>query len=194
MIHYCCQQCRDDVLLSDSMSEQEYRCPTCGTIGVVGAAPPPPPPQPAYPQQPQGPTVYQPSPTAVPPTDPQQQPPGSVPAYSQQPPPPGAPQQYPQQQPAAYAPPYPVQAARENAPGAVSSLVFGILSLFFCCLGLIFGIVAISRANNAKGLIAMNPGYYIGEGLATAGKVLGIIGVVLQSLGLLSFLAQLAAV
>lgn len=28
MIHYCCQQCRDDVLLSDSMSDQEYRCPT----------------------------------------------------------------------------------------------------------------------------------------------------------------------
>jgi hypothetical protein len=181
MIHHCCQQCGDDVMLSDSMSDQEYRCPTCGTIGVVGAAPPPPPAQPAYPQQPQGPTVYQPSHTAVPPTDTQQQSP------------PGAPQQYPQQQPAAYAPRYPVQAAPDNAPGAVSSLVFGILSLF-CCLGLIFGIVAICHANNAKGLLAMNPGYYIGEGLATAGKVLGIIGVVVQSVGLLGFLANLAAI
>lgn len=64
----------------------------------------------------------------------------------------------------------------------------------FCCLGLIFGIVAISHANNAKGLITTNPGYYMGEGLATAGRVLGIIGVVLQSLGLLSVLANLAGV
>lgn len=45
-----------------------------------------------------------------------------------------------------------------------------------------------------RGLITTNPGYYMGEGLATAGRVLGIIGVVLQSLGLLSFLANLAGV
>jgi hypothetical protein len=61
-----------------------------------------------------------------------------------------------------------------NAPGAVASLVLGILSLLIC--GIIFGIFAISKSNEAKRAIAANPAYG-GAGLATAGLVLGIIGI-----------------
>jgi len=62
-----------------------------------------------------------------------------------------------------------------NAPGAVAALVYGIVGLLFC--GVIFGPVAISKANTAKRAIASNPTYG-GGGLATAGLVLGIIDLI----------------
>jgi hypothetical protein len=62
-----------------------------------------------------------------------------------------------------------------NAPGAVASLVFGIVGLFIC--GLIFGILAIVKSREAKASIAFNPRYG-GGGMATAGFVLGIIGLI----------------
>ena len=67
------------------------------------------------------------------------------------------------------APPQP----KKNAPGAGSSIGWGILGFFFC--GLIFGIVAITEANKAKKLIRTQPELYTGEGLATAGLVIGIV-------------------
>jgi hypothetical protein len=63
-----------------------------------------------------------------------------------------------------------------NAPGAVSSLVFGIIGLFIC--GLIFGIIAITSAGKAKQAIAAEPNRYGGGGLATAGQILGIVGLI----------------
>lgn len=72
---------------------------------------------------------------------------------------------------------------KENAPGAVGSLVYGIVGLFVC--GLIFGIVAILKANNARTLIAGNPRYR-GSGLAIAGLVMGIIDLVAWSIILLA--------
>lgn len=62
-----------------------------------------------------------------------------------------------------------------NAPGAVASLVWGILGLLIC--GVIFGAVAISKSKQAKAAIASHP-QYTGGGLATAGLVLGIIDIV----------------
>ena len=64
---------------------------------------------------------------------------------------------------------------KANAPGATSSLVFGILGIFIC--GLIFGVLAIVKSQEAKGIIATDPRYG-GSGLATAGLILGIIGIV----------------
>lgn len=61
---------------------------------------------------------------------------------------------------------------KRTAPGATASLVFGILGLFIC--GIIFGILAITKSNEARRAIARNPRYK-GEGLAIAGMVLGII-------------------
>jgi hypothetical protein len=62
-----------------------------------------------------------------------------------------------------------------NAPGAVASLVCGILGFFIC--GLILGIIAITKAQEAKRAIAADP-RYTGAGMATAGMVLGIIDLV----------------
>jgi hypothetical protein len=62
-----------------------------------------------------------------------------------------------------------------NAPGAVQSMVFGIIGLLIC--GVVFGPLAIARANSAKREIAMNPTYG-GGGYATAGLVLGILDLV----------------
>lgn len=62
-----------------------------------------------------------------------------------------------------------------NAPGATSSLVWGIVGFFIC--GIILGAVAISESQKAKAAIRANPRYG-GEGMATAGLVLGIIGIV----------------
>jgi hypothetical protein len=66
------------------------------------------------------------------------------------------------------------------APGAVVSLVFGILSGAFSCLfvGLIFAIIAMASAGKAKRAVAANPGAYSGIGMAKAGLILGIIGLV----------------
>jgi hypothetical protein len=70
--------------------------------------------------------------------------------------------------------PAPVEKA--NAPGAVASLVCGIIGLIIC--GLILGAVALSMALKAKKAIKENPDMYKGGGMATAGLVLGIIDIV----------------
>jgi len=62
-----------------------------------------------------------------------------------------------------------------NAPGAVASLVCGILGFFIC--GLVLGIIAITKAQAAKRAIASDP-RYTGGGMATAGMVLGVIDLV----------------
>lgn len=62
-----------------------------------------------------------------------------------------------------------------NAPGAVQSMVFGIIGLLIC--GIVFGPLAISRASSAKREIAANP-MYGGSGFATAGMVLGVLDLV----------------
>lgn len=68
---------------------------------------------------------------------------------------------------------------KENAPGATAALVWGIIGLFFC--GPILGAVALSNAKKAEGFLATSPRYG-GEGLAKAGRVLGIIDIVLWML------------
>lgn len=62
-----------------------------------------------------------------------------------------------------------------NAPGAVASMVYGIIGLLFC--GVVFGPIAIVKANKARSAIATNPTYG-GGGYATAGLVLGIVDLV----------------
>jgi hypothetical protein len=62
-----------------------------------------------------------------------------------------------------------------TAPGATAALVCGIIGLFFC--GVILGIVAIVKGNEAKRSIASDPTYG-GGGMATAGIVLGILDLI----------------
>jgi hypothetical protein len=63
-----------------------------------------------------------------------------------------------------------------NAPGAMKSLVLGIVGLIFC--GIIMGPLAISSASKAKDAMASDPSLG-GEGLANAGKILGVVDIVL---------------
>ena len=58
-------------------------------------------------------------------------------------------------------------------------LVFGILSIV-CCL--IFGIVALVMANKDLSEMAAGRMDPTGEGMTKAGKICGIVGIVLQSL------------
>lgn len=64
---------------------------------------------------------------------------------------------------------------KTNAPGAVKSLVLGIIGLVVC--GIVLGPIAISSASKAKEAMANDPSLG-GEGLATAGKILGVLDIV----------------
>jgi hypothetical protein len=105
--------------------------------------------------------------TQVPPDQPQQ--PYDHPSqYSQQP-------QYAPQQ---YGPP-------PNAPGAVAALVCGIIGVAFGCVGIVLGPIAISQASKARQYLEAAPGQYGGDGLATAGRIMGIIATILGALQML---------
>jgi hypothetical protein len=73
---------------------------------------------------------------------------------------------------------------RQNLPNATTSLVLGILSLVTCiCYGVIglpLGIVAFVLGNKALKEFHENPENYKGSGNASAGKILGIIGTVVN--------------
>lgn len=71
---------------------------------------------------------------------------------------------------------------KQNHPEASKALVFGILSFIICAP--IFGPMAISKANTAIRAIDADPRLG-GRGMATAGKVCGIIGLCLFGLFLL---------
>ena len=75
----------------------------------------------------------------------------------------------------------PVASAPTNDK-ALISLIAGILGLTF--LPLLGSIVAVVTGNMAKKEIRVSAGAYSGEGMATAGLVLGWIGIVLWVLGI----------
>ena len=70
---------------------------------------------------------------------------------------------------------------REKAPGAVASLVLGILGIVICGLLAPF---AWQQGRKAEALARAEG--YDGEGMATAGKVLGIIGTALLVVGVVA--------
>ena len=69
-----------------------------------------------------------------------------------------------------------------NASGAVASLVLGILGLIFCPL---CAPIAWALGSGAEREIDASGGALGGRGLATAGKIIGIVGTVLLVLGIL---------
>ena len=71
---------------------------------------------------------------------------------------------------------------RMQAPGAKAALIFGILGLL--CCPVVFSVLAIVKANEAKAAIADDP-RYSGKGMATAGQVLGILGLVFFAINVL---------
>lgn len=82
-----------------------------------------------------------------------------------------------------------------NAPGAVGSLVLGILAVVTGLAGIIAGPIAIYLANQARDAMQERPGVYGGAGLASAGRILGIVGLALSAVSILfaAFMFVLAA-
>ncbi len=74
----------------------------------------------------------------------------------------------------------------QKLPNATLILVMGILSIVGCCCyglpGLICGIIAIVLAAKATKIYKSAPETYSGYGNVKAGKIMGIIGVVLSIL------------
>ncbi|PQJ72428.1 MULTISPECIES: CCC motif membrane protein [Polaribacter] len=78
---------------------------------------------------------------------------------------------------------------KQNLPNATTSLVLGILSLVTCiCYGIIglpLGIIAFILGNKATNLYKQNPEEYNSVGNATAGKITGLIGIILNTIFIL---------
>ena len=118
-------------------------------------------------------------------------PPGPPPSY----PPPGSPPSYtppggssPYGQPPVYSPASGYVASRPTDSQATLSLVFGLLSLT-CCLS-ILGPVAFFLGNSSLNRIRASGGTIGGEGLANAGRILGIIGSVILVLWVIVILVR----
>jgi len=75
-----------------------------------------------------------------------------------------------------------------NADGAVAALVLGILGIVACPLCAPF---AWSMGAKAERAVDSSGGTFDGRGMATAGKILGIVGTVLLGLAVLFLLALL---
>lgn len=67
---------------------------------------------------------------------------------------------------------------KENAPGAIGSLVCGIIGLFCCAF--VFGIIAIVWGLSARRKIEDNPQRYTGDHYALAAIILGIVGLLIH--------------
>jgi len=78
---------------------------------------------------------------------------------------------------------------KQNLPNSTVSLVLGIFSIVTClCYGIIglpLGIVAFILGNKALKVYSENPEEYKGSGNASAGKILGIVGIILNLIFLL---------
>ncbi len=107
-------------------------------------------------------------------------PPGGYPPPAYPPPPPSAPYGYGAQQYGApgYGPP-------QTSQKAVWALVLGIAS-FFCC-GIVTGIVAIVLGKQAGDEIARSGGALTGGGMAKAGMILGILGLIASVVTIILF-------
>jgi hypothetical protein len=75
---------------------------------------------------------------------------------------------------------------QQKLPNATLILVFGIISIVTCCcygiIGLIFGIIALILANKATKLYMENPEMYTDFKNVKTGKILAIIGIILNVL------------
>jgi len=92
------------------------------------------------------------------------------------------------------APAFPAQPAAD-LPKATAAMVVGIISLagaVFCVLPILAAPVAWVLGAQARGQIRRAPQQWGGEGKATAGMVLGIVGTVLLVLGLVVLVIVIA--
>lgn len=75
---------------------------------------------------------------------------------------------------------------KRTLPNSVAILVLGIVSIVTCCcygiIGLTCGIVALVLAKSATDLYKKNPEEYTGYSNVKAGRIMAIIGIILNSL------------
>lgn len=81
-----------------------------------------------------------------------------------------------------------IEAATIPCKEAGEALMYSIVGLF--CFGIILEPVAISKALKAKKMIAANP-RLTGSGKATAGLIIGIVGLILWVLGMIARFSNL---
>lgn len=115
-------------------------------------------------------------------------------------PPPGAPQQGEARWGAPAPPPVPgpapaqpsfypdKPAGSESYGSATTALVCGIIGILVCPL--VLSIIAIVKGNNARKVIDRSGGRYNNRGSATAGIVLGWVGIALFAIGVIYALTQ----
>ena len=87
--------------------------------------------------------------------------------------------------------------SKTSAPGAVSSLVCGIISVVVCWVpiaGLVLGIIGILHHSKAKKNIQANPQSFEGGGMAIGGLVCGIVGTVLSAIYNIIYLIALVSI
>ena len=72
---------------------------------------------------------------------------------------------------------------QSEVPNATASMVLGILSIILSMpvVGVVMAFIGFSKAKEAKAAIAMNPGAFNNQGIAQAGYVCSIVGLVLGS-------------
>lgn len=80
---------------------------------------------------------------------------------------------------------------KQKLPNALAVLILGILSILTCCcygiIGLILAIVALVLAGKDKKLYLESPELYSNYSNLTTGKILAIIGIVLNMLTILLY-------
>jgi hypothetical protein len=81
---------------------------------------------------------------------------------------------------------------KPNVPGAVPSLVLGIIGSALCwcyAVGLVPSIIGLVFGVKARKTLATETDKYQGQGMATAGFVLGIVGLVLNIIFAIIYIA-----
>ena len=76
---------------------------------------------------------------------------------------------------------------KQTLPKSVASLVLGILSIVVSCfiVGLVLGIIGLVLGNKSIAIYNENPDAYNGNGIANAGRICSIVGIVFGGLVLL---------
>jgi len=93
--------------------------------------------------------------------------------------------------PGPYGQPYGYGPLRQPHPQGVTILVFGILG-FVVCFG--FGIAAWVMGNKALAEVDAHPGAYDNRGLISAGRILGIVGTLLNAAGVVLMIIYLVVI
>ena len=73
------------------------------------------------------------------------------------------------------------QQPKQKLPKALASMIIGISSIVFGCafVGFILGIVGLVLGNKAKSIYLANPDMYKGYGMAKAGRITSIFGIII---------------